>query len=117
MGLINESRVNTSIGIEMTNTFCDVKFNTSEMLSTGIVKCGLNWYSSEEEFDRMGVNKNIFPVDENGKMVTDISFSLIPTDVVKQSGTCRVSDVAIFFFQKAADKLEELYGWQITITE
>ncbi len=116
MGLINNTEVNTSIGVPISGTFCDVKFDTTQMLSPGgIVRCGLNWYSSEESFDNGG--GNIYPLDSDGNIVSDKVIIIQTSDVVKAGANCTVVDVAIFFFTKIATKLTQDYGWDITITQ
>jgi hypothetical protein len=112
MGLIITNEIETSIGENMSNTWCTVIFHTQEFLITGNVQCDLNFYRSEADHDS-GKDK-LYPV-VNTKKVDNCTINISLSDEVKASGRSTAQDIVVFFYGKVKSYLESTYNWTITL--
>lgn len=110
IGLIITSELTTSQGMNVSNSYLTAVFYTNSALTTGTVNCDLFFYKSKSDKDN-GVS-NFYPVNSD-VMITNDSFIVLPTDVIKQSGKTTFADVAVFFYAKLKDSLQTKYGWTI----
>lgn len=112
MNILITNQVNTSVDLPLSNLFGKPDFNTNEMLVNGEIYAELRFYSSEASHDSCG--DKIYPV-VNGNKVTNCTFQVLATDVIKESGQSTMADVVTLFYGKLKAALESTYGWTITI--
>jgi hypothetical protein len=112
MGLLITNQVSTSVGQDMTNVWGFAVFYTNTVLVDGIVQVDLSFFKSEAEKDA-GADR-VYPIGNDTKVV-NTNIQVLPADVIKNSGVSKMSDVVSFFYNKLKTKLEEDYGWTITI--
>ena len=101
-------KINTNpTGESVVDLIIKVKFNFDNLTIDGVVPCELT-FQQVEESDR------VYPIVEGGK-VTNCYINCDLDDTIKSSGVSKLYHTVAYVYAKVKLRLEETYGWTITI--
>jgi hypothetical protein len=110
--MIIENTVTLFDGSEATNLFMTVVLHTGSLETTGKAPVELLCWRSEALKD--AGSARVIPTYE-GNPVSSVELQFNGSEVVKEGANCLITDTFVFYKQAVADKLNDLYGWTVTL--